>query len=102
MEPLLSVLPQHQRKISPPAIQKHKSASMGYVNVSFQLSDQYLFVAFKIMLFKCYVPLSASLDQACSGSICSKYGLEVCTCASEEGKDEAAELCHVCCMEKSK
>lgn len=38
--------------------------------------------------------------QVCSGSICEKYGLEVCTCASVDGKDET-ELCHVCCMEKS-
>ena len=51
---------------------------------------------FKVKLF-----FSACLDQVCSGSICEKYGMDVCTCASEEGKDEAAELCHVCCMEKS-
>ena len=38
--------------------------------------------------------------QGCSGSICQKHHLEVCTCASEEGKDEAVEMCHVCCMEK--
>lgn len=38
--------------------------------------------------------------QGCSGSICEKYGLEACTCASQDGKDET-ELCHVCCMEKS-
>ncbi|XP_035379510.1 LOW QUALITY PROTEIN: disintegrin and metalloproteinase domain-containing protein 10-like [Electrophorus electricus] len=39
------------------------------------------------------------LNGGCSGSICEKYGLEVCTCASVDGKDET-ELCHVCCMEK--
>lgn len=31
MEPLLCVQPHNQRKTSPPAIQKHKSASVGYV-----------------------------------------------------------------------
>ncbi|XP_054626193.1 disintegrin and metalloproteinase domain-containing protein 10 [Dunckerocampus dactyliophorus] len=40
------------------------------------------------------------LSGVCSGSICNKYGLEGCTCASS-GKDEAAELCHVCCMNKT-
>lgn len=57
---------------------------------------------FVFKVFLCLQP--ACLDQVCSGSICEKYGLEVCTCASKDGKDgtdEAAELCHVCCMEKS-
>ncbi|KAG7274273.1 hypothetical protein CRUP_037200 [Coryphaenoides rupestris] len=40
--------------------------------------------------------------QGCSGSICEKYGMEVCTCASQEGQDEAVEMCHVCCMERMK
>ncbi|KAG7230478.1 hypothetical protein INR49_024587 [Caranx melampygus] len=48
----------------------------------------------------CHAETQVCINGVCSGSICSKYGLEVCTCASEEGKDEAAELCHVCCMEK--
>lgn len=39
-------------------------------------------------------------SQVCTGSICESFNLEVCTCASEDGKDET-ELCHVCCMEKS-
>lgn len=56
---------------------------------------------FEVKDFECFFLLPACLDQVCSGSICEKYGLEVCTCASQEGKDEAAELCHVCCMEKS-
>lgn len=43
---------------------------------------------------------NAPPPQGCSGSICEKYGLEACTCASQDGKDET-ELCHVCCMEKS-
>ncbi|KAG8505331.1 Disintegrin and metalloproteinase domain-containing protein 10, partial [Galemys pyrenaicus] len=37
--------------------------------------------------------------QQCAGSICEKYGLEECTCASSDGKDDK-ELCHVCCMKK--
>ncbi|XP_069723000.1 disintegrin and metalloproteinase domain-containing protein 10 [Phaenicophaeus curvirostris] len=35
----------------------------------------------------------------CAGSICEKYDLEECTCASSDGKDDR-ELCHVCCMRK--
>lgn len=42
-----------------------------------------------------------SHQQQCAGSICEKYGLEECTCASSDGKDDR-ELCHVCCMRKSK
>uniref|UniRef100_A0A667Y7H4 Disintegrin and metalloproteinase domain-containing protein 10 n=1 Tax=Myripristis murdjan TaxID=586833 RepID=A0A667Y7H4_9TELE len=49
----------------------------------------------------CHGETQVCLNGVCSGSICEKYGLEVCTCASQDGKDEAAELCHVCCMEKS-
>ncbi|KAM8895035.1 disintegrin and metalloproteinase domain-containing protein 10 [Spinachia spinachia] len=48
----------------------------------------------------CHSETQVCLNGVCSGSICEKYGLEVCTCASQEGKDEAAELCHVCCMNK--
>ncbi|XP_053176465.1 disintegrin and metalloproteinase domain-containing protein 10 [Scomber japonicus] len=50
----------------------------------------------------CNTETQVCLNGVCSGSICEKYKLEVCTCASQEGKDEAAELCHVCCMEKMK
>uniref|UniRef100_A0AAR2M197 Disintegrin and metalloproteinase domain-containing protein 10 n=1 Tax=Pygocentrus nattereri TaxID=42514 RepID=A0AAR2M197_PYGNA len=48
----------------------------------------------------CHGETQVCLNGGCSGSICEKYGLEVCTCASVDGKDET-ELCHVCCMEKS-
>ncbi|XP_031413734.1 disintegrin and metalloproteinase domain-containing protein 10 [Clupea harengus] len=50
----------------------------------------------------CHSETQVCLSGVCSGSICSKYGLDVCTCASKEGKDEMAELCHVCCMDKNK
>ncbi|XP_037652175.1 disintegrin and metalloproteinase domain-containing protein 10 [Sebastes umbrosus] len=50
----------------------------------------------------CHSETQVCLNGVCSGSICEKYGLEVCTCASENSEDEAAELCHVCCMEKMK
>ncbi|XP_034045963.1 disintegrin and metalloproteinase domain-containing protein 10 [Thalassophryne amazonica] len=49
----------------------------------------------------CHKDTQVCLNGVCSGSICDKYGLEVCTCASQDGKDEASELCHVCCMEKT-
>uniref|UniRef100_A0A6I8N3B4 Disintegrin and metalloproteinase domain-containing protein 10 n=1 Tax=Ornithorhynchus anatinus TaxID=9258 RepID=A0A6I8N3B4_ORNAN len=39
------------------------------------------------------------INGQCAGSICEKYGLEECTCASSESKDDK-ELCHVCCMKK--
>lgn len=48
----------------------------------------------------CNSDTQVCLNGVCSGSICEKYGLEMCTCASQDGQDEAAELCHVCCMEK--
>ncbi|XP_064859021.1 disintegrin and metalloproteinase domain-containing protein 10-like isoform X2 [Oncorhynchus nerka] len=48
----------------------------------------------------CHGETQVCLNGGCSGSICEKYGLEVCTCASVEGKDETDELCHVCCSEK--
>ncbi|XP_040923152.1 disintegrin and metalloproteinase domain-containing protein 10 [Toxotes jaculatrix] len=50
----------------------------------------------------CRSETQVCINGVCSGSICERYGLEVCTCASEDGKDESAELCHVCCMEKMK
>ncbi|KAM6981242.1 disintegrin and metalloproteinase domain-containing protein 10 [Aplochiton taeniatus] len=50
----------------------------------------------------CHGETQVCLNGGCSGSICEKYGLEVCTCAPEEGKEEIAELCHVCCMERMK
>uniref|UniRef100_A0AAZ3QJB6 Disintegrin and metalloproteinase domain-containing protein 10 n=1 Tax=Oncorhynchus tshawytscha TaxID=74940 RepID=A0AAZ3QJB6_ONCTS len=43
----------------------------------------------------CHGETQVCLNGGCSGSICEKYGLEVCTCASIEGTDET-ELCHVC------
>ncbi|XP_062945511.1 disintegrin and metalloproteinase domain-containing protein 10 isoform X2 [Cynocephalus volans] len=39
------------------------------------------------------------INGQCAGSICEKYSLEECTCASSDGKDDK-ELCHVCCMKK--
>ncbi|XP_050970829.1 disintegrin and metalloproteinase domain-containing protein 10 isoform X2 [Labeo rohita] len=47
----------------------------------------------------CHSETQVCLNGVCSGSICQKFKLEVCTCATEEGKDDT-ELCHVCCMEK--
>ncbi len=104
MELLLCVPPQNQRQISPLAIRRHKSASMGYVSISCPLAVLCLVCALceLAFVFKDFFLLPACLDQVCSGSICAKYNLEVCTCASQDGQDEAAELCHVCCMEKSK
>ncbi|XP_029623327.1 disintegrin and metalloproteinase domain-containing protein 10 [Salmo trutta] len=49
----------------------------------------------------CHGETQVCLNGGCSGSICEKYGLEVCTCASIEGTDET-ELCHVCCQERMK
>ncbi|XP_076011839.1 disintegrin and metalloproteinase domain-containing protein 10 [Genypterus blacodes] len=56
----------------------------------------------KANLTTCHKDTQVCIEGLCTGSICVKFGLEVCTCASEDGKDEAAELCHVCCMEKMK
>ncbi|XP_058637986.1 disintegrin and metalloproteinase domain-containing protein 10 isoform X2 [Onychostoma macrolepis] len=47
----------------------------------------------------CHTNTQVCLSGVCSGSICQKYNLDVCTCATEEGKDDT-ELCHVCCMVK--
>uniref|UniRef100_A0A8C8HZ56 Disintegrin and metalloproteinase domain-containing protein 10 n=1 Tax=Oncorhynchus tshawytscha TaxID=74940 RepID=A0A8C8HZ56_ONCTS len=49
----------------------------------------------------CHGETQVCLNGGCSGSICEKYDLEVCTCASIEGTDET-ELCHVCCQERMK
>uniref|UniRef100_A0A674MJ06 Disintegrin and metalloproteinase domain-containing protein 10 n=1 Tax=Takifugu rubripes TaxID=31033 RepID=A0A674MJ06_TAKRU len=48
----------------------------------------------------CNSDTQVCLSGVCSGSICAKHNLEECTCVSKEDQDEAAELCHVCCMEK--
>ncbi|KAM4593630.1 disintegrin and metalloproteinase domain-containing protein 10 [Odontesthes bonariensis] len=48
----------------------------------------------------CHSETQVCLNGVCSGSICQKYKLDVCTCISQDEKDEAVELCHVCCMEK--
>uniref|UniRef100_A0A3Q3X175 Disintegrin and metalloproteinase domain-containing protein 10 n=1 Tax=Mola mola TaxID=94237 RepID=A0A3Q3X175_MOLML len=48
----------------------------------------------------CHADTQVCINGVCSGSICEKYHLEACTCSSKNVKDEAAELCHVCCMEK--
>uniref|UniRef100_A0A8C7UY91 Disintegrin and metalloproteinase domain-containing protein 10 n=1 Tax=Oncorhynchus mykiss TaxID=8022 RepID=A0A8C7UY91_ONCMY len=49
----------------------------------------------------CHGETQVCLNGGCSGSICEKYDLEVCTCASIEGTDET-ELCHVCCQGRMK
>ncbi|XP_048040274.1 disintegrin and metalloproteinase domain-containing protein 10 isoform X1 [Megalobrama amblycephala] len=53
----------------------------------------------KANLTSCHSNTQVCINGGCSGSICQKHNLEVCTCITEEGKDET-ELCHVCCMEK--
>ncbi|KAK7170532.1 hypothetical protein R3I94_000662 [Phoxinus phoxinus] len=50
-------------------------------------------------LTSCHSNTQVCINGGCSGSICQRHHLEVCTCVTEEGKDET-ELCHVCCMEK--
>ncbi|XP_075714056.1 disintegrin and metalloproteinase domain-containing protein 10 [Rhinoderma darwinii] len=52
-------------------------------------------------LTECNRGTQVCIKGQCAGSICEKHGLEECTCASTEGKDDK-ELCHVCCMEKMK
>uniref|UniRef100_A0A8C5MDB3 Disintegrin and metalloproteinase domain-containing protein 10 n=1 Tax=Leptobrachium leishanense TaxID=445787 RepID=A0A8C5MDB3_9ANUR len=52
-------------------------------------------------LTQCNRQTQVCIKGQCAGSICEKYGLEECTCASTDGKDDK-ELCHVCCMEKTK
>ncbi|XP_055059047.2 disintegrin and metalloproteinase domain-containing protein 10 isoform X1 [Misgurnus anguillicaudatus] len=47
----------------------------------------------------CHNNTQVCIKGSCSGSICQKYDLEVCTCASKDGKDDT-ETCHVCCMDK--
>uniref|UniRef100_A0A4W4GP84 Disintegrin and metalloproteinase domain-containing protein 10 n=1 Tax=Electrophorus electricus TaxID=8005 RepID=A0A4W4GP84_ELEEL len=49
----------------------------------------------------CHRETQVCINGGCTGSICERYSLEICTCASEDGKDDT-ELCHVCCMEKMK
>uniref|UniRef100_A0A8C6M8W7 Disintegrin and metalloproteinase domain-containing protein 10 n=1 Tax=Nothobranchius furzeri TaxID=105023 RepID=A0A8C6M8W7_NOTFU len=49
----------------------------------------------------CHSATQVCINGACTGSICEKYHLEVCNCAIEDKEAEAAELCHVCCMEKN-
>uniref|UniRef100_A0A3B3QJA2 Disintegrin and metalloproteinase domain-containing protein 10 n=1 Tax=Paramormyrops kingsleyae TaxID=1676925 RepID=A0A3B3QJA2_9TELE len=51
-------------------------------------------------LTSCHRDTQVCFNGVCSGSICQKHNLDVCTCASVEGKNDS-ELCHVCCMEKS-
>ncbi|XP_026992905.1 disintegrin and metalloproteinase domain-containing protein 10 [Tachysurus fulvidraco] len=51
-------------------------------------------------LTACNGDTQVCINGACTGSICERFKLEVCTCASEDGKDET-ELCHVCCMQKN-
>lgn len=96
MESLPNAPPQHPKKTSQPATEIPKSALVGQVHLT-SLTIQ-LFIKNNNKGDKgiIYFP---SFSQSCSGSICQKYGLDVCTCASEEGKDET-ELCHVCCMQK--
>ncbi|XP_036440285.1 disintegrin and metalloproteinase domain-containing protein 10 [Colossoma macropomum] len=48
----------------------------------------------------CHGETQVCINGACSGSICERFGLEMCTCAIEEGQDET-ELCHICCMHKN-
>ncbi|XP_053573502.1 disintegrin and metalloproteinase domain-containing protein 10 isoform X2 [Bombina bombina] len=52
-------------------------------------------------LTECNRETQVCIKGQCAGSICERYGLEECTCASTDGKDDK-ELCHVCCMEKMK
>ncbi|TRZ00606.1 hypothetical protein DNTS_031644, partial [Danionella cerebrum] len=47
----------------------------------------------------CHANTQVCINGGCSGSICEKHNLDVCTCATEDGKDDT-ELCHVCCMVK--
>ncbi|XP_072527398.1 disintegrin and metalloproteinase domain-containing protein 10 [Salminus brasiliensis] len=47
----------------------------------------------------CHGETQVCINGVCTGSICERFNLEMCTCAVEEGQDET-ELCHICCMEK--
>ncbi|KAL7833454.1 hypothetical protein AOLI_G00284140 [Acnodon oligacanthus] len=51
-------------------------------------------------LTTCHGDTQVCINGACSGSICERFNLEMCTCAIEEGQDET-ELCHICCMRKN-
>lgn len=101
MAPLRCVLPLSQRRTSPPAILTHKSASTGYVGIAALLLHKCFILILEMNVCLFFVVTTCILDQVCSGSICAKHDLEECTCGTKEGQDEAAELCHVCCMEKS-
>nr|XP_057945379.1 disintegrin and metalloproteinase domain-containing protein 10 [Doryrhamphus excisus] len=48
----------------------------------------------------CHEGTQVCLNGVCSGSICQKHGLEICTCASSD-KNDMAQLCHVCCMNET-
>ncbi|KAI4900184.1 hypothetical protein NFI96_002659 [Prochilodus magdalenae] len=49
----------------------------------------------------CHRETQVCINGACSGSICERFNLEMCTCAIKEGQDET-ELCHICCQQKMK
>uniref|UniRef100_A0A669FBJ6 Disintegrin and metalloproteinase domain-containing protein 10 n=1 Tax=Oreochromis niloticus TaxID=8128 RepID=A0A669FBJ6_ORENI len=49
----------------------------------------------------CHKDTQVCINGACTGSVCAKHGLEVCSCAKEDDKDEATDLCHVCCQDKT-
>ncbi|XP_066509117.1 disintegrin and metalloproteinase domain-containing protein 10-like [Hoplias malabaricus] len=52
-------------------------------------------------LTACHQETQVCINGACTGSICERFQLEICTCAVEDSKNET-ELCHVCCMHKGK
>ncbi|XP_062845480.1 disintegrin and metalloproteinase domain-containing protein 10 isoform X2 [Trichomycterus rosablanca] len=54
----------------------------------------------KANLTSCNRETQVCINGVCTGSICERFGLQICTCVSKDGKDET-ELCHVCCMEKN-
>ncbi|KAK6476802.1 disintegrin and metalloproteinase domain-containing protein 10-like [Huso huso] len=54
----------------------------------------------KMNFTACHRGTQVCINGQCAGSICEKYGLEECTCASTDGNDDR-ELCHVCCKEKT-
>lgn len=91
-----SAPPPSPRPTSPPATERRKSASTGWEAGAFAPPSTGCYSNQWLSVLTCPAPP----PQGCSGSICEKYGLEACTCASQDGKDET-ELCHVCCMEKS-
>lgn len=52
-------------------------------------------------LTACHSDTQVCINGVCTGSICERFNMEMCTCVVEEGQDET-ELCHICCMEKGK